>query len=84
MELSRAASEASAISLSGVLRFASLVFESGVEFGPQWVARDIHVKEIYTLHNLLLIQAFFEEFLGRLSRAQVIADVDNFTVVQNF
>ena len=80
--LTRAASDASALAWGGVLRFASLVFQAGADFGPQWIARDIHVKEIYALHELL--QAFCKEFPDRLSRAQVIADVDNFTVVHNF
>ena len=80
--LTRVASDASALAWGGVLRFASLVFQAGADFGPQWIARDIHVKEIYALHELL--QAFCKEFPGRLSRAQVIADVDNFTVVHNF
>ena len=61
--------------------FASLVFQAGADFGPQWIARDIHVKEIYALHELL--QAFCKVFPGRLSRAQVIADVDKLTVVRN-
>ena len=80
--LTRAASDASALAWGGVLRFASLLFQAGADFGPQWIARDIHVKKIYTLHELL--QAFCEEFPGRLSRPQVIADVDNFTVAHNF
>ena len=80
--LTRAASGASALAWGGVLRFASLVFQAGADFGPQWIARDIHVEEIYALHELL--QAFCKEFPGRLSRVQVIADVDNFTVVHNF
>ena len=65
-----------------MLRFASLVFQVGADFGSQWITRDIHVEEVYAL--LELLQAFCKEFPGRLSRAQVIADVSNFTVVHNF
>ena len=46
------------------------------------MARDIHVKEMYALHELS--QVFCKEFPGRLARAQVVADVDNLTVVHNF
>ena len=77
--LTRVPADASALTWDGVLSFASLVFQVGVNFGPQWIARDIHVKEIYALHDLL--QAFCKEFPWRLSRAQII--VDNFTVVHN-
>ena len=78
--LTRAASDASALAWGGVLRFSSLVFQAGTDFGQQWIARDIQV--IYALHELL--QVFCKEFPGRLPRAQVIADVDNFEVVHNF
>ena len=80
--LTRAASDASSVAWGGVLRFASLVFQAGADFGPEWMARDIHVKEMYALHELL--QVFCKEFPGRLARAQVVADVDNLTVVHNF
>ncbi|CAN0429763.1 unnamed protein product [Ascophyllum nodosum] len=80
--LTRAASDASSVAWGGVLRFASLVFQAGADFGLEWMARDIHVKEMYALHELL--QVFCKEFPGRLARAQVIADVDNLTVVHNF
>ena len=46
------------------------------------MARDIHVKEMYALHELL--QVLCKEFPGRLARAQVVADVDNLMVVHNF
>ena len=81
MVLTRAASYASALAWGGVIHFASLVFQAGADFGLQWIARDIHVKEIHALRKLR--QAFYKEFPGRLSRAQVIADVDNFMVVHN-
>ena len=80
--LTRAASDASSVAWGGVLRFASLVFQAGADFGPEWMARDIHVKEMYALRELL--QTFCKEFPGRLARAQVVADVDNLTVVHNF
>ena len=80
--LTRAASDASSVAWGGVLRFASLVFQAGADFGPEWMARDIHVEEMYALHELL--QVFCKEFPGRLARAQVVADVDNLTVVHNF
>ncbi|CAM9352470.1 unnamed protein product, partial [Ascophyllum nodosum] len=69
--LTRAASDASALAWGGVLRFSSLVFQAGTDFGQQRIARDIQV--IYALHELL--QVFCKEFPGRLPRAQVIADV---------
>ena len=80
--LTRAVSDASSVAWGGVLRFASLVFQAGADFGPEWMARGIHVKEMYALHELL--QVFCKEFPGRLARAQVVADVDNLTVVHNF
>ena len=80
--LKRAASDASSVAWGKVLRFASLVFQAGSYFGPEWMARDTHVKEMYALHELL--QVFCKEFPGRLARAQMVADVDNLTVVQNF
>ena len=80
--LMRAASDASSVAWGGVLRFASLVFQAGADFGPERMARDIHVKEMYALHELS--QVFCKEFPGRLARAQVVADVDNLTVVHNF
>ena len=51
--LTRATSDASALAWGGVLRFLSLVFLAGANSGPQWIAPDIHVKEIYALHELL-------------------------------
>ena len=58
------------------------MFQVGEDFGPEWMAHDIHVKEMDALHELL--QAFCKEYPGRLARAQVVADVDNLTVVHNF
>ena len=46
--LTRASSDASALAWGGVLRFASLVSQAGASY-PQWIARDIHVKEMYVL-----------------------------------
>ena len=80
--LTWAASGASALAWGGVLRFGSLVLQARANFGPQWIAQDIHAKEIYALHELL--EAFWKEFLGRLSHTQVNEDVDNFTAVHNF
>ena len=42
--LTRAASDASSVAWGGVLRFAVLVFQAGADFGPEWMAHDIHVK----------------------------------------
>ena len=81
--LTKAASHASYLAWGGVLRFASLVFQAGADFGPEWIVRGIHVKEMYSL-QVSLQEAFCKEFPGRLSRAQVVADVDTFTVVHNF
>ena len=81
--LTRAAFDASYLAWGGVLRFASAVFQAGADFHPEWIARGIHVKEMYALQELLQ-QAFCKEFPGRLSRAQVVADVNNFTVVHYF
>ena len=41
------------------------------------------MKEMYALQESLQ-HAFCKEFPGRLLRAQVVADVDSFTVVHNF
>ena len=79
--LTQAATDASAIAWGSVLCFAMLVVQAGADFGSQWIARDIHVKEMYALHEVL--QAFCTALPGRLSRVQVIINVDNFTTVHN-
>ena len=40
--------------------FATLVFQAGVDFGSQWIARNICFKELYALRELL--QAFYIAF----------------------
>ena len=62
--------------------FCATSFKAGADFHPEWIARGIHVKEMYALQESLQ-QALFKEFPGRLSRAQVAANVDNVTIVHN-
>ena len=64
-----------------VLCFAMLVFQARADFSPQWITRDVCAKETYKLHEALHASCIV--FPGRLSRAQVIADVNNSAAVHN-